>query len=173
MKKLFLIALIAVFFMQVKSQSWQSSNRLISGEEVVSITSDTDADANIYVFGYFTLTLSASSGESVTSYGGRDYFVAKFDSLSNVIWLRNLGSSLSDYVGGGMEVANDGSVYITGGFRGDFFYSPTQSITSTGGFDTFILKYDANGNFAWIKHSGQGPGNQRPNALATDDLATF
>ena len=154
--------------MQMQSQSWQSSNRLISDQEVVSIGSDTDDDSNIYILGYFTTTLRASSGESVTSYGGRDYFVVKFDSLSNVIWLKNLGSPLNDFVGGGLDVSEDGSIFITGGFRDEFFYTPTESLTSTGDFDTFILKYDTDGNVVWIKHSGQGVPNQRPTTLFTD-----
>lgn len=169
MKKLLVILVFSMIASHVYSQSWLNSNRLLSDSEVVLIDSDIDTSASVIIYGYFTGTLTASSGEFITSYGGRDYFVVKFDSLSNVLWLKNLGSSGNDYVDGGMAVNEDGSIYITGGFRNVFNYTPTNSITSTGGFDTYLLKYDTDGNVDWIKHSGQGPLNQRPNALETDD----
>ena len=94
--------LICIIASSLYSQSWLSSNRLRSSAEVVLINSDIDSSANVVMYGYFTGHLTARSGEILTSYGLRDYFIVKFDTSSNVVWLKNLGSTENDYVDGGM-----------------------------------------------------------------------
>lgn len=91
-----------------------------------------------------------------------------FSSISES-WARTWGGSSSDAI---YNVAVDGSenVYIAGQFGGTVDFDPgvgTTYCTASGGQDVFISKFDATGNFIWVKTWG-GIGREVPNGLAID-----
>ena len=64
-------------------------------------------------------------------------------------WADKIGSTLSD---DSRAIAQDlnGNIYIAGSFQGTTDFDPSSAVytvTSGGGDDAFISKYDANGNF--------------------------
>ena len=53
-----------------------------------------------------------------------------------------------------IDVANDGSVYITGNFKGTVDFDPSNAVsnlTSDGSSNIFIQKLDSSGNLLWVK----------------------
>lgn len=72
-------------------------------------------------------------------------------------WARGIGGTGSDVAG---DVATDasGNVYTTGYFSDTVDFDPgpgTFTMASAGGYDIFVLKLDASGNFAWAKRFGR------------------
>ncbi len=143
-------------FSVLSSQSWTSSSVLTSTEDVSEIISANAEDGSIVMLGFFEGSLESNQGLQIDSYGGRDYFIAKFNEFGEIDWLNQVGSMNSDFVFGGVSIHSDGSIYVTGSFMGYLKYSPVDSIQSTGLFDPFLLKYDTDGNVSWCRILGSG-----------------
>jgi len=73
--------------------------------------------------------------------------VRKYDASGNVLWTRQFGTT-SDDVAYGISVDASG-VYVAGYTGGTL---PGQ--TSSGGYDAFVRKYDANGTESWTRQFG-------------------
>lgn len=71
----------------------------------------------------------------------------------NLEWVRQIGGI--DYEKGtAVAVDGTGNVYTAGRFEGTVDFDPsndTHTLTSTGTIDVFIAKFDALGNFLWVK----------------------
>jgi Secretion system C-terminal sorting domain len=127
-----------------------------------------DNSGNVYVTGVFqgtsvnfnpgsTIGSSSDPGPfaaiSLTSNGGYDAFVAKYNNGGKCLWAVNAGGTSSDE---GYGVGHDlsGNVYATGIFRGqniDFDPSAgTTNLSETGGGtssgDIFVAKYSSSGS---------------------------
>lgn len=116
-----------------------------------------DGLGNVIVAGTFTGTVDFDPGSGIvnlTSAGGNDGFILKLDSNGNFIWVVQVGGTGNDTM---LGLATDvsGNLYSTGGFA-----SPTVdfdpgtgvfNLTSSGGYDSFVQKLDASGNFVWAK----------------------
>ena len=118
-----------------------------------------DAD-NIYVSGAFahntfngSLTFDSTT---VTTVGGTDIFVAKFDPAGNLVWLRRAGSPNHDGGDHGTAISTDGAgnSVVSGIFRGTATFDATTSLTSAGGTNAFAAKYDTDGNVLWARLVG-------------------
>ena len=125
----------------------------------------TDVSGNSYVTGYFSGTANFS-GTYMTSKGGTDVFVAKYNSSGTLLWVKKGGSSAND-AGNGIKVDNSGRVFVTGGFR----YTTTFgsfSVTAPGGnSNLFVARYDTSGNVIWAKGAGGGD-NDAGRGIAVD-----
>lgn len=118
-----------------------------------------DKKGNVYTTGYFQGTVDFDPGTgtaTLISSGSVDVFISKLDASGNFVWAKQLGGTLIDY---GFSIAADtsGNLYITGAFQGTADFDPgpgTENLTSRGGFDIFISKLDALGNFVWVKQLG-------------------
>ena len=110
-----------------------------------------DRAGNVLVTGYFGGGVDFGGG-TLTSAGGFDIFLAKYNGSGNHLWSRRFGNTSSDY-GQGVSVDSAGNVLVTGGFRNsvDFGGGP---LTSAGGLDIFLAKYDSSGNHLWSKRFG-------------------
>ncbi len=68
-------------------------------------------------------------------------------------WANRTGDSYNDRAYSSAEDAS-GNIYTTGVFNGVVDFDPgpgTFTLTTQGGYDTYILKTDANGVFQWVK----------------------
>ena len=103
-----------------------------------------------------------------TNAGNGDAFVCKLSQTNGSCqWARHIRCINGDNNEFGSAIINDpgGSSYVTGAFNGTTRFSSsgttTQTgtdITSAGGKDAFIAKYDGNGNLLWVTKAG-GAGN--------------
>ncbi len=173
MKYFTLTFIILCSSISITAQDWRYSNYLIGTEDISVIRSIYDSGNNTIVLGYYTGTLQPTGHEDITSRGSTDYFIAKFDSLKNLLWVNSLGSSGFEPIFGGAAAGPDNSIYITGGFQGDFYYSDTEFLTSTGNHDVFLAKFDENGNNIWCRNVGAGANIQRATALEIDNQGSL
>ncbi|MFA6978575.1 MAG: PQQ-binding-like beta-propeller repeat protein [Ignavibacteriaceae bacterium] len=116
----------------------------------------TDVNGNSYVTGFFEGTTTFDT-MTLTSYGGFDIFIAKYDNAGNCLWIKQAGGTLRD---NGLGISTDatGNCYVTGFFNGTTTFD-TTTITSYGSNDIFIAKYDSTGNCLWVKQAGGASGD--------------
>lgn len=101
---------------------------------------------------------------------GSDIFIAKFDTLGNVIWAKNFGNTDNNNVQGITCDIND-NVYLVGGFRGNslsfenFILNRTENTYTEG----YIAKLDSNGSVQWAKRTTDINSNtESPMAISFD-----
>ena len=132
-----------------------------------------DGQGNLYISGYFksdTIQIGNNTffnADDISSNYG-DLFIAKYDSLGNVLWAKTGAGRFGDRVGG---IAPDrfGNVYVTGSFDGDSIRFGNDllvnpSIAYTG---MFIAKYDSSGNLLRLTGEYSG-GNSSGNSILAD-----
>ena len=111
----------------------------------------TDSLGNAVVTGWFQYT--ANVGDvTFTSGGGSDVFIAKYDSNGDFIWARQGNGTGSDY-GNAIAADAQGNVLVSGVFNGSLDFD-NSTLTSFGGDDVFLVKYDPAGNLLWTKQAG-------------------
>lgn len=124
----------------------------------------TDAAGNVYIAGTFTSSATFVS-TTLTSFGGQDIFVAKYNNLGNLQWIEQIGGTLDEEVGG-IGADSLGNIYVTGAFRILAFFD-SQMFTSNGEADLFLVKYSSSGTQQWVQ-TGGGFFDDLPNGLFTD-----
>ncbi len=128
-----------------------------------------DPSGNAYITGSFSGTVDFDPGTgttNLTSTPGSNTFVQKMDASGNFLWAKSFGGSE------GMSIAADafGNVYTTGEYGVTADFDPgagISNLTSTGGWEIFVQKMDASGNFQWAKSLG-GSGNDLGWSVAVD-----
>lgn len=125
-----------------------------------------DPSGNIYVSGYLIGEVDFDrnnniNGDTLTSLGTIDAFIAKYDSSGTLQWVKNIGEENSSTLGYALDVDDDGNLFLAGYFNGqsgvDFDRQNTVSgdiKTSNGDYDIFLSKYDTIGNLQWVKAFG-------------------
>lgn len=127
-----------------------------SGFDLTSTTA-TDPSGNVYIAGETTGSLGGTNnGES------RDALVAKYDSLGNLLWTKQFGTSSADTIYG-IATDNQGNFYVAGFTEGDLAASKQAQVS-----DSWVAKYDSNGNQQWIKQFGEASISQSF-SIAVDD----
>ena len=120
-----------------------------------------DVAGNVIVTGAFEEDATFGNSTHLQSAGGKDVFVAKYDSKGTLSWARRAGGASGKDVGQGITTLQDESVLVTGYFGGQADFSDaTQTIhvTGTGEDDFFLVKYDKNGTLKWVRHAGSPSG---------------
>jgi len=130
-----------------------------------------DGNGNVYTTGYFSGTADFDPGSGVsnmTSAGGNDVFISKLDASGNFVWAKRIGGGGNDY-GYALTVDAIGNVFTTGYFDSIADFDPgtgTMNLTP-GGYDIFISKLDAAGNYVWAVKMG-GLATDYGNSIALD-----
>ncbi|MEA3497006.1 MAG: PKD domain-containing protein [Bacteroidota bacterium] len=133
---------------------------------------DIDQYGNIYVTGQYsssTMTFKStnSATASISNNGGRDVFMAKYDSTGKISWAKSIGGSL-DERGTSISVNDIGSLYLTGYFKSNSVSFDSETLTNKGGSDAFITKYDYSGNVIWAKNIA-GTGDEEGRSIKSDN----
>ena len=132
----------------------------------------TDASGNVLLTGTFSLTVDFDPGAGVanlTSAGTTDIFLAKYNAAGVFQWVKQIGGTAGDDVRD-IALDNSGNIFLTGNFNltADFDPGPmAANLTSAGGTDVFITKYDVSGNYLWTRRFG-GTVNDGGSALKAD-----
>jgi hypothetical protein len=89
-----------------------------------------------------------TSGSLAGPYQGfQDAFLTKFDGSGNLLWSRQIGASDEDR-STSVAVDASGNPYISG------FTRNSLGGPNAGGFDAFLMKFDAAGNTLWSRQIG-------------------
>jgi hypothetical protein len=126
--------------------------KTFDGDGYATIESmDMDASGNIYLGGRFDefVDMDPSSGEDIiTALGSFDVFFVKLDPNGNYLLGNHIGGTGLDVINQVNEI--NGDIFISGGYENtiDLDQGPgTSEITSNGGVDAFMAKYNSNGEF--------------------------
>jgi len=122
-----------------------------------------DSQGNCLVVGGFGHHSSGGTAtfEStiLTSYGGRDIFLAKYDPDGNLLWVRQAGGSANGGThrqrdnGDGIAVGLENEVTITGRYRSTTTVGDT-TLYCAGDSDVFLATYSENGIFLRAASAG-------------------
>lgn len=132
-----------------------------------------DGLGNLYITGSFqnNVNFNTSGGSLIlTSSGYNDIFIAKYSSLGDLVWAKSEGSILTD-AGNAICVTKAGCVYITGYFSGTVNFNTDGgifNITSAGGIDAFVQKFNSSGIFLWATNAG-GTGADEGTGISFDN----
>jgi len=127
-----------------------------------------DDSGGVYITGGYDNTRPFGS-TTLTSKGGTDAFVLKYDSSGNYIWVSNVGSTKDDW-GNGICSDKKGSIYITGEHR-DSLYMDTVVVRNYDKRDAYLFKIDAaTGKPYWGKRMGSDLGSERGNDVWADSM---
>ena len=162
MKNIFYFLFFIMLNISAFSQSWQWASRFggaspdpnsFNPDETIRGIA-TDSSGNVYVCGRIRSGADLD-GTPITTYGGYDIFLAKYNSFGNIIWLKIAGSALDDEQGDAITLDKYGHIYLTGVFRS----APIQScnffgtIINQSNINTFVAKLDTSGNLIWVKRA--------------------
>jgi hypothetical protein len=110
-----------------------------------------DASGNVIAVGYFEGTVNFGGGGLVSA-GSADIVVAKYDANGVHQWSKRFGDTLCDE-GYGVAVDASGNVIVVGHFEGNVNFGG-GNLVSSGDYDIFVAKFDANGVHQWSKRFG-------------------
>jgi cysteine-rich repeat protein len=124
----------------------------------------TDPMGNVFVTGAYTGTIDFGAG-ALTSAGGNDIFVAKFDPAGTLLWAKSYGAT-GDQFGYGIATDSAGNAFVTGGFANNVSFGPF-ALTNAGGDDFYVLKLAPNGTEMFAYNFG-GTATQVTYGIAVD-----
>jgi hypothetical protein len=115
-----------------------------------------DSEENCYLTGSSTGNLDENDNA-----GGADIYLSKYSPTGARLWTKLFGTSLDD---NGLDITMDqeNNLYITGSTAGDL-----DGKTNAGGLDTYVTKFDTDGNRKWTELYG-GQGDEIGRAIAVD-----
>ncbi|PSR54076.1 hypothetical protein AHMF7605_11365 [Adhaeribacter arboris] len=121
----------------------------------------TDAKGNIYLVGSFSNSITfGSTTLNVPGYVGHDQiFLVKYSNNGQVLWVKQIGGDLHDYVSDFAVDAN-GNIYITGWFSSQMTIGTKTLVEdeSAEGISYFVAKLNSEGEVAWANKI-EGPNN--------------
>ncbi|MBI4645285.1 MAG: SBBP repeat-containing protein [Bacteroidia bacterium] len=127
----------------------------------------TDNTRNIYLTGYIASDTAYFDNDTLFSNGSCDIYLAKFDSLGGLLWIRQAGGDWWDE-GKTIALDDENNIYIAGKFVDTVMFENDTIISfSTDGYDVFLAKYDNDGNLLWTE-TGGGKLGDIPKAVGTD-----
>ncbi|OJJ19554.1 hypothetical protein BKI52_22365 [marine bacterium AO1-C] len=134
-----------------------------------------DASNNIYIAGSFNGTKDFDPGAGTANLtvasGTKDTYILKLDSNGNYTKAINFGNP-TNFENTRLLFNSSGELMIAGSFNGatiDFDAGAgTSNLSSAGGDDNYIAKYNANLEFQWVKGFG-GTGRETNFGFALDN----
>ena len=131
-------------------------------ERVIYNSVCTDSAGNAYVTGAFSETVSLGMF-NLTSVGGSDVLVAKFNSAGNCVWAKRGGGPAPNFPnqftteqGNDIAFNHSDGLYVTG-VASDSADFGNELLTGSGSSNLLLVKYDLDGNELWAKNYFGGP----------------
>ena len=140
--------------------AWARSTFVPTGATLVDF--DTIPGGDYVVTGIYTGTVTFSNGSlnvNLTSAGGTDLFMARYNPTGQMIWARTAGGTGTDLVYA-VRTRPDGSSLALGEFSAPITFGITEPNFTTFSplkpLDSWVANFQANGNLAWAT-GGQVP----------------
>lgn len=133
----------------------------------------TASSGDIIAYGTFSGILDFGNGTIVGEVTSEDegYFLASFDSARNLRWVKHLKgesqrcSGICPGIGLSVDLYNN--ILITGNYWNEISFDSIHTLSNSGRAESFIAKYDDEGNFLWMLH-GSSPGLSKGVEIDTD-----
>jgi len=117
------------------------------------------------VYGDYKGTLNVTGSPAAT---GRDIYLIKYNNSFEFQWVEKIGGTLIDFAYD-LKVADDGSIYLLGTFKGTCLFEGANTITADGLlYDVMIAKYTSDGTFVWGKQVAQNDADQYGTSIDID-----
>lgn len=150
---LFCFAASQNIFSQSIKWEWAQKAGSNASEEGRDVT--TGPAGNVYVTGIISGNGNNFNNTTINSLGGKDIFIAKYNSSGELQWVTNIGSSsTADDESWSITADSSGNVYVCGFIKGTVSIAGLSSITTNGGRDIFLVKYNTLGTALWAKNAG-------------------
>lgn len=116
------------------------------------------SNGDIYVAAAYYLDTMLIGGDTLLNRGGYDLVLMKFDINGNYLWARDAGGNYNDLANAVAYDKYNNCVVVSGGFASDSLKFPTDTLLNPAMAlpETFVVKYDVNGNCIWAERSGAG-----------------
>ena len=107
-----------------------------------------DLQGNVIIVGQFVSSSLTFGSSTLTCAGQTDIFIVKLSSTGNVLWAKSVGAASSEWA---PDVTTDlqNNIYVTGHYYSATLDFGSAVLTNSGGYDSYIAKYDSNGNCDW------------------------
>ncbi|RFS18431.1 S-layer family protein [Emticicia sp. C21] len=144
------------------SGNFQWAKRAGGPESLEEFTGITVTSSKIYVTGDFTgsstinfNTPSATGTNELQGNGNNRYMcVAQYDLSGNFQWVRGAGGTSGTTHAYDLVATEDG-VYVVGSFQGNISFDQSGQhdflLTTPGGSDGYVVKYETNGDVSWAR----------------------
>jgi uncharacterized delta-60 repeat protein len=113
----------------------------------------------------------------LTSAGDYDIFIARYNADGTLNWAKRAGSAAYTDLGAAISVFSDDSIAVTGYFYGYATFGPGEDnetvLSSAGGYDVFIARYNPDGTLHWARRAGGvgSDGGYGISVLSDDSIA--
>ncbi len=164
-----LISFLFVTYNQyLLSQNWIWSRHLASTKNVLPTGLTLDNSRNVYIAGQFLDSIDIGAPSKLTSNGKVDSYLAKYDSDNNYQWHVQIGDVGKDRPKN-IVLDNSGDLVLCGFYDNDFSIDG-ENLTAytTNKFDSYIAKFDTDGNLIWAKRVAWGPQHIKAKHITTD-----
>ncbi len=175
MNIIFIFLVTFLFTMQlslhVLSQQWQIAEHMGGYTNDASSSIIIDSEGNVYVGGIFSGT-GHFQNQSIGSNGMQDFFLAKYNSAGNLLWVKCGGGGGNTPENAGdeiykMVIDDQDRIFIAGTVNGTAMFG-NIAFSCYGQLDAFLARYDTAGNCIWVRHMG-GQYRTGSRAIVLDD----
>jgi hypothetical protein len=129
-----------------------------------------DSEGNIVLVGYFQGVVDFGGGPLVSA-GASDIVIAKLDGNGKHLWSKRFGGADGDGFGE-FGVDAEGSILLTGPFKGLLDFGGGVSLESKLSYDVFLVKLSKYGVPLWAKQFGDASNGQVASGLAVDSTGS-
>ena len=115
-----------------------------------------DSEGNTYICGYFR-GQARFEDTGLAGKGEADIFLAKYNRVGQLVWVRQAGGSADDFARA-VAIDAEGNCYLTGSFQSpsiDFGGDPVKRNSDS---EIFVAKFDGQGKVLWVRQAGGGSG---------------
>lgn len=130
--KLSLVLFFLSLVLSISAQDLIWAKKIGGTGSIYPFKSITDNQSNVYIIGNYTGNINQGSFNYDSKNGTQDIFIAKFDKDGTLNWLNSYGGIGSDDILGIGLSPDENTLYITGYFQYDCYYSLTNFISVTG-----------------------------------------
>jgi hypothetical protein len=148
---------------------WACVNNAFAGYSLAVI-----GNGDVVVAGQQFDTAVILPGDSLFGHGMLDIFLARYDNTGKVKWAINVGSKTDDY-SPIVSVSGDNQIYFSSTFFNTIYFNGNDDtlVGEQSAEQSYIAKYDAQGNFLWTRHIAAGDGRVMVTALTNDSLGNL
>lgn len=150
---------------ELSPDSWEWLRSVSSDATIYDRQIAVDSKGNVVSLLLFSGTVNIGT-ETLTSMGGNDILLIKYNSEGDVLWAQEAGSEDTEMPKSVFVDKND-NIYIAGGFSNTVTFG-SESIVSVDAMDMFLTKYSPEGNVIWAKNLAWGLDSQRAFSILID-----